>query len=71
MSSNLFSGAKILLNCLLRENVECIFGYPGGEETGHGTAAAGSNQCRPPCRSAPARLLAGAAPELKKAVSRI
>ena len=30
MSSNLFSGAKILLNCLLRENVECIFGYPGG-----------------------------------------
>jgi acetolactate synthase I/II/III large subunit len=30
MPSNLFSGAKILLNCLLRENVECIFGYPGG-----------------------------------------
>src|ERR1700742_1113754 len=30
MSSNLLSGAKILLNCLARENVECIFGYPGG-----------------------------------------
>lgn len=30
MSSNLFSGAKILLDCLARENVECIFGYPGG-----------------------------------------
>lgn len=30
MSSNLLSGAKILLNCLTRENVECIFGYPGG-----------------------------------------
>jgi acetolactate synthase-1/2/3 large subunit len=30
MSSNLQSGAKILLNCLARENVECIFGYPGG-----------------------------------------
>lgn len=29
-SSNLLSGAKILLNCLLRENVDCIFGYPGG-----------------------------------------
>jgi acetolactate synthase-1/2/3 large subunit len=28
--SNLLSGAKILLNCLTRENVECIFGYPGG-----------------------------------------
>ncbi len=28
--SNLLSGAKILLNCLARENVECIFGYPGG-----------------------------------------
>jgi acetolactate synthase-1/2/3 large subunit len=24
------SGANILLNCLSRENVECIFGYPGG-----------------------------------------
>jgi acetolactate synthase-1/2/3 large subunit len=30
MSSNLLSGAKILLECLVRENVECIFGYPGG-----------------------------------------
>jgi acetolactate synthase-1/2/3 large subunit len=30
MSSNLLSGATILLNCLLRENVDCIFGYPGG-----------------------------------------
>lgn len=30
MSSNLLSGARILLNCLARENVECIFGYPGG-----------------------------------------
>src|SRR5246127_832967 len=30
MSSNLLSGAKILLNCLSRENVEVIFGYPGG-----------------------------------------
>lgn len=28
--SNLLSGAKILLNCLTREGVECIFGYPGG-----------------------------------------
>ncbi|PYT19143.1 MAG: biosynthetic-type acetolactate synthase large subunit [Acidobacteria bacterium] len=24
------SGAKIVLECLARENVECIFGYPGG-----------------------------------------
>ena len=30
MSSNLLSGAKILLNCLVREGVECMFGYPGG-----------------------------------------
>ncbi len=30
MPSNLLSGAKILLECLVRENVECIFGYPGG-----------------------------------------
>src|SRR5271163_2951856 len=30
MSSNLLSGAKILLECLGRENVDCIFGYPGG-----------------------------------------
>src|SRR5258706_1381112 len=26
----LMSGAKILLECLVRENVDCIFGYPGG-----------------------------------------
>ncbi|MCU1293597.1 MAG: acetolactate synthase, large subunit [Bryobacterales bacterium] len=30
MSSNLLSGAKILLNCLSQENVDVIFGYPGG-----------------------------------------
>ncbi|HEX4769874.1 MAG TPA: biosynthetic-type acetolactate synthase large subunit [Bryobacteraceae bacterium] len=30
MSSNLLSGAKILLDCLVRENVDIIFGYPGG-----------------------------------------
>ena len=24
------SGAKIVLECLSREKVECIFGYPGG-----------------------------------------
>jgi acetolactate synthase I/II/III large subunit len=30
MSSQLLSGAKILLNCLTQEKVECIFGYPGG-----------------------------------------
>ncbi len=30
MPSNLLSGAKILLNCLAGENVELIFGYPGG-----------------------------------------
>jgi acetolactate synthase-1/2/3 large subunit len=28
--SNLISGAKMLLECLQREGVECIFGYPGG-----------------------------------------
>jgi len=28
--SKLTSGAKILLECLVRENVDCIFGYPGG-----------------------------------------
>ncbi|MCC7155972.1 MAG: biosynthetic-type acetolactate synthase large subunit [Bryobacterales bacterium] len=28
--SNLMSGAKILLECLTRENVDCLFGYPGG-----------------------------------------
>src|SRR5215467_14636787 len=30
MSTNLMSGAKMLLECLAREGVECIFGYPGG-----------------------------------------
>ncbi len=30
MSSTLVSGAKILLDCLSSEKVECIFGYPGG-----------------------------------------
>ncbi len=28
--SKLMSGAQILLECLARENVDCIFGYPGG-----------------------------------------
>src|SRR2546421_8444691 len=28
--SNLLSGAKILLECLAHEEVDCIFGYPGG-----------------------------------------
>src|ERR1700730_5280639 len=28
--SKLMSGSQILLECLVRENVECIFGYPGG-----------------------------------------
>ena len=28
--SNLMSGAKMLLECLVREGTECIFGYPGG-----------------------------------------
>jgi acetolactate synthase I/II/III large subunit len=28
--SNLMSGARMLLECLRREGVECIFGYPGG-----------------------------------------
>jgi len=28
--SNLMTGARILVECLLRENVECMFGYPGG-----------------------------------------
>jgi acetolactate synthase I/II/III large subunit len=28
--SNLMSGAKMLLECLGREGVDCIFGYPGG-----------------------------------------
>src|SRR5438034_8543185 len=26
----LMSGSQILLECLVRENVDCIFGYPGG-----------------------------------------
>jgi acetolactate synthase-1/2/3 large subunit len=30
MSSNLLSGSKILLECLAREKVDLIFGYPGG-----------------------------------------
>src|SRR5690242_17424050 len=29
-SSSTLSGAKILLNCLMGEDVDCIFGYPGG-----------------------------------------
>jgi len=28
--SNLMTGARILVECLLRENVDCLFGYPGG-----------------------------------------
>jgi acetolactate synthase I/II/III large subunit len=28
--SNLVSGARIFLECLAREGVDCIFGYPGG-----------------------------------------
>ena len=28
--SSLTSGAKIVLECLQREKVEIIFGYPGG-----------------------------------------
>jgi acetolactate synthase-1/2/3 large subunit len=28
--SKLMSGAQILLECLVRENVDCLFGYPGG-----------------------------------------
>jgi acetolactate synthase-1/2/3 large subunit len=30
MSGTLMSGAQILLECLVREKVGCIFGYPGG-----------------------------------------
>src|SRR5271169_4810880 len=30
MSGNLMSGASILLECLVREGVDCMFGYPGG-----------------------------------------
>jgi acetolactate synthase-1/2/3 large subunit len=29
-TSNVMSGARVLLECLVRENVDCIFGYPGG-----------------------------------------
>jgi acetolactate synthase-1/2/3 large subunit len=29
-TSTMTSGAKIVLDCLAREKVECIFGYPGG-----------------------------------------
>src|SRR5438309_5404885 len=28
--SNLMSGAKMLLECLVQEGVDCFFGYPGG-----------------------------------------
>src|SRR5437899_4829907 len=28
--ANLMSGAKMLLECLAREGVDCFFGYPGG-----------------------------------------
>jgi acetolactate synthase-1/2/3 large subunit len=28
--SNLMSGSQMLLECLTREGVECVFGYPGG-----------------------------------------
>jgi len=28
--SNLMSGSQILLECLVREGVDCVFGYPGG-----------------------------------------
>src|ERR1700687_6234046 len=30
MSTNLMSGAQVVLECLTREKVEVIFGYPGG-----------------------------------------
>ncbi len=30
MSANLISGARMLLECLAREGVDCFFGYPGG-----------------------------------------
>ena len=30
MSSQLMSGARMLVECLVREGVECMFGYPGG-----------------------------------------
>src|ERR1700733_11024023 len=28
--AKLMSGAKMLLECLVREGVDCMFGYPGG-----------------------------------------
>ncbi len=28
--TNLMSGARMLLECLIREGVDCVFGYPGG-----------------------------------------
>src|SRR5918912_3871299 len=28
--SNIMSGAKMLLECLVQEGVDCFFGYPGG-----------------------------------------
>jgi acetolactate synthase-1/2/3 large subunit len=28
--SNLMSGSQILMECLVREGVDCVFGYPGG-----------------------------------------
>src|SRR5215475_13363209 len=30
MSDKLMSGARMLLECLVREGVDCMFGYPGG-----------------------------------------
>jgi acetolactate synthase I/II/III large subunit len=30
MSNQLMSGARMLLECLVREGVDCMFGYPGG-----------------------------------------
>src|SRR5579862_5135067 len=30
MSTKLMTGAQVVLECLLRENVDCFFGYPGG-----------------------------------------
>src|SRR6202789_104400 len=30
ITSKLMSGAKMLLECLVREGVDCMFGYPGG-----------------------------------------
>src|SRR5271169_6992603 len=30
MSTSLMSGARMLLECLSREGVDCMFGYPGG-----------------------------------------